>query len=71
MTSPTEWIARADEILAAGLSARERDFVLGVRNRKAWSVAKPRRREYLLAPEACAWFREIEGRVRSGKEAVS
>jgi hypothetical protein len=67
MTSPTGWIARADEILAAGLSARDRDFVLGVRNRKAWSIAKRRRREYLLSPEACAWFREIEGRVQQRK----
>jgi hypothetical protein len=68
MTSPTEWIARADAVLAAGgLTSRERDFVLGVRNRKAWSIAKRRRREYLLSPEACGWFREIEGRVQQRK----
>ena len=64
MISPAEWIEKCDAILAAGgLTSREADFVLGVRNRKAWSVAKPRRREYLMTPEACAWFREIEGRV--------
>jgi hypothetical protein len=51
MTSPEDWIARADEVLrAGGLNERENDFVREVRHRKAWSVAKPRRRKYLLTP---------------------
>ena len=64
MTSPTEWIARAEAVLAAGgLDEREREFVVSVRNRKAWGAAKRRRPKFVLTPEMYAWFAEIEGRV--------
>ena len=65
MIKPEAWIEKCDAILAAGgLTPHERDFLIGVRNRKAKSVAKPRRwREGVLTPEMYAWFSEIERRV--------
>jgi hypothetical protein len=62
--SPAEWIERCEAVLAAGgLDADQRDFVVGVMNRKAWSIAKPRRREFLLSPDQYMRFAEIEKRV--------
>jgi hypothetical protein len=61
MISPEIWVQRCDAVLAAGgLNSREREFVVGVRHRKAWSVAKRRRPKFVLTPEMYA---EIEGRV--------
>jgi len=68
--SPAEWVARANNILKSGdLSAGERDFVLGLRNRKAWCVANPRKLEYFLSPDQYLKFAEIERRI--AKEIVT
>jgi hypothetical protein len=62
--SPAEWVARADAILKSGdLSAAERDFLMGVKNRKAWCVSHPRRLEYFLSPDQYMRFAEIEKRI--------
>ena len=70
MIDPSEWIQRCEAVLAAsGLTEREREFVVSVRNRKAWGAAKRRRPKFVLTPEMYACFAEIERRVvQSGKE---
>jgi hypothetical protein len=65
MPSPQEWVARANKVLKAGdLSPAERDFVVSLKNRKAWCVAHPKRLEYFLSPDAYLKFAEIEKRVK-------
>ena len=73
MISPAEWISRCDAVLAAGgLSEQEAEFVLGVRNRKAWTIVKRRRPKFVLTPEQYALFADIERRVvRKENEYVS
>jgi hypothetical protein len=62
--SPAEWIERCEAVLAAGgLNERERDFVVGIRHRKAWGAEKRRRPKFVLTPDQYAMFAELEGRV--------
>jgi hypothetical protein len=62
--SPEVWIQRCEAVLATGgLTERDREFVVSVRNRKAWSVAKRRRPKFVLTPDQYAMFADIEKRV--------
>ena len=66
------WVARADKVLKSGdLSAAEKDFVMGVKNRKQWCLRHPKRLEYFLDPDAYLKFADIEKRVARERENVS